>query len=655
MGDAAQQFGGISLGGRGGASQGNLKITENGVLWKKAGGGKTVEIPARDVIGLVWTKLHKGCLLGVKRRDGPTVQFIGFQNKDMEALQELSSSALDTGFATEELSTSGRAWGRAELDGPNLVYKVADKTAFRVPLPDVTQVQHGKDEVILEFPIDDAAMGDREDSLVEMAFHVPRACEDYPATEDAAPSKAFYDALMQHADVDQATGDAIATFESVSVDMPRGRFDVEMFLSFVKLVGQAQDYRIQYDSIVRIFVLPKTNTPQTLVVVSLDPPIRKGQTHYAHLMALFPNDEEMTVDMEISDDALEAKNAKCGGKLQRSMSGPAYEVFAKVLRGLSGAKLTKPGAFRAADGESYALRASYKAAAGDLYPLERAFFFSAKPPVLLVHDEMESVEFQRQGGGMLGASAKTFDLMVRMSTGTEYVFHSIQKSEWQNLFNWITAKKLPLENVAEAEQGPHGGVSAGPRIDLGEDIDAGLAGMGAKGELDTDEEDEDFEAGEEDEDDDRSEPSDSGSDADAGDGNTAAPKKRPAAPAKPAAAAKKAKKDTAGSPDGAAAAAAGGPKQRKPRKKKDKDAPKKNLSGFMFFSNAERDRVKRDNPDIKFTEIGKVLGEEWKTMGPEAKAKYEEMAARDKERYAKDMVAYNAAKAAAATADGGED
>lgn len=37
---------------------------------------------------------------------------------------------------------------------------------------------------------------------------------------------------------------------------------------------QAQDYRIQYDSIVRIFLLPKVNAPQTLVIISLDPPIR---------------------------------------------------------------------------------------------------------------------------------------------------------------------------------------------------------------------------------------------------------------------------------------------------------------------------------------------------------------------------------------------
>jgi hypothetical protein len=51
-----------------------------------------------------------------------------------------------------------------------------------------------------------------------------------------------------------------------------------------RVVPQAQDFRIQYDSIVRVFLLPKANVPQTLVVISLDPPIRKGQTFYNHIL-----------------------------------------------------------------------------------------------------------------------------------------------------------------------------------------------------------------------------------------------------------------------------------------------------------------------------------------------------------------------------------
>lgn len=47
-----------------------------------------------------------------------------------------------------------------------------------------------------------------------------------------------------------------------------------------------------------------------------------------------------------------------------------------------------------------------------------------------------------------------------------------------------------------------------------------------------------------------------------------------------------------------------GAKQRKPRKKKDPNAPKKALSGFMFFSNTNRDRVKAANPGIPFGQVG---------------------------------------------------
>lgn len=56
---------------------------------------------------------------------------------------------------------------------------------------------------------------------------------------------------------------------------------------------------------------------------------------------------------------------------------------------------------------------SMQADDGYLYPLERAFFYVQKPPTLLVHDEIDSVEFLRQGGVGIG-TGKTFDLSIRM-------------------------------------------------------------------------------------------------------------------------------------------------------------------------------------------------------------------------------------------------
>lgn len=38
------------------------------------------------------------------------------------------------------MGVAGWNWGKAELDGANLTFRVGEKPAFHVPLPDVTQV-----------------------------------------------------------------------------------------------------------------------------------------------------------------------------------------------------------------------------------------------------------------------------------------------------------------------------------------------------------------------------------------------------------------------------------------------------------------------------------------------------------------------------------
>ncbi|CAI5459118.1 unnamed protein product [Closterium sp. Yama58-4] len=79
---------------------------------------------------------------------------------------------------------------------------------------------------------------------------------------------------------------------------------------------------------------------------------------------------------------------------------------------------------------------------------------------------------------------------------------------------------------------------------------------------------------------------------------------------------------------------------KKKRKKKDPDAPKRALSGFMYFSQAQREQVKKDNPGIAFGDIGKLIGEKWKKMSGEEKAPYESKAREDKARYADQMRSY---------------
>ncbi len=50
------------------------------------------------------------------------------------------------------------------------------------------QVQQGKDEVMLEF-LPDTAAGERDDTLCEMTFYVPRDNERYAGDEEVPASK----------------------------------------------------------------------------------------------------------------------------------------------------------------------------------------------------------------------------------------------------------------------------------------------------------------------------------------------------------------------------------------------------------------------------------------------------------------------------------
>jgi hypothetical protein len=66
-----------------------------------------------------------------------------------------------------------------------------------------------------------------------------------------------------------------------------------------------------------------------------------------------------------------------------------------------------------AAGDGCAIRCSYKADDGFLYPLDKAFFYVHKPPMCINHSDIEYVEFQRQGGGVISSSVRTFDLLIK--------------------------------------------------------------------------------------------------------------------------------------------------------------------------------------------------------------------------------------------------
>lgn len=59
-----------------------------------------------------------------------------------------------------------------------------------------------------------------------------------------AQEQVFHDRVVEHTEAGAAAaGDAIVTFDGVAVLHPRGRFEVEMYATFLKLLGQARSCR----------------------------------------------------------------------------------------------------------------------------------------------------------------------------------------------------------------------------------------------------------------------------------------------------------------------------------------------------------------------------------------------------------------------------
>ena len=634
MSEGEQTYGSISLIGRGAPAPGAVRLDRDKISWKKTGGGRAVDVGADEIEAMTYAQVPGGVVVTVRRRgDKDAVRLKGFRGSDLAGLKDLCSAFYGVSLAKTEAQINGRNWGEVSVNKSAIGFAVDGKDAFEVATKDIAAVSLAtKHEVVMEFHLDDVAQQSSKDALVEMSFYVPPTSNEWGVetrTEDSnvnedederTGAKNLQDAILAVADVAADTGTPIAEFESVSLIAPRGKVAVELHAQFMRLTGAAADFKINYAALQRVFLLPKPNSAQTYAVMHLDPPIRKGQTFYAHIVAQFNQNEEL----EIEPDADEETRAKFPNLEDGVYEGPSGDVFVRLLKAVGGCKLTRQGTFTAADG-GHAVKAANKAEVGHLFPLEKSFFYLPKPSTLLHYADVESVEFERHSGPHAAATQRTFDVAVSMRAGATHTFHGIPKSEFQNLVNFLTAKHLKISNV-----------DANARADalIDDDDEEDHHAQRLRSEVDEDghggsdsEEDEDFAAGSES--DSGGEPTDeSESDSDGDDGGDGSDDEAPAAKkAKKAKTAQKAKK---------------APAKKAKKAKKDPNAPKRPLSSYMIFAGEARASVVAENPGASIGEVGKALGARWKAFSAEEKAPFEAKAKEAKEKYQEAMKAYEA-------------
>jgi len=90
--------------------------------------------------------------------------------------------------------------------------------------------------------------------------------------------------------------------------------------------------------------------------------------------------------------------------------------------------------------------------------------------------------------------------------------------------------------------------------------------------------------------------------------------------------------------------------RKRAKKNRDPDAPKRARGSYVFFTLDCRPKLVKETPEMKFTEMGHVMGERWRALLPEERRRYEDLATADKGRFNEEMAKYNAKRAEERTA-----
>lgn len=353
----------------------------------------------------------------------------------------------------------GWNWGKADFTKAELLFNVQNRPSFELPYSEVLNANlAGKNEVAVEFSLpedgDDAkanghlggargrgkkALGAR-DQLVEMRFYIPGTTTkkvknddqedgedkemngDEDVVEEQNAASLFYDTLLERADIGEVAGDTFATFLDVLFLTPRSRFDIDMYKTAFRLRGKTYDYKIQYDGIKKFFAMPRPDDTHNLIVLGLDPPLRQGQTRYPFLVMQFKREEDMSLDLNMTDEVLQ----KYEGKLESHYEAEFSAVVQRVFRGLSGKKITAPSKDFISHHGHVGVKCSIKANEGHLFFFDRSLLFVPKPATYVSLEQVSSVTMARVGGAV--SANRTFDIKLHMKGGQgEHQFSNINR------------------------------------------------------------------------------------------------------------------------------------------------------------------------------------------------------------------------------------
>lgn len=449
--DKPLDFEGIYLQGKQQKSNGKIKFVPSGAGWKESATGAVTTLRSEEFKKALWTRVAREYQLRIIMKNGTEFNFDGFSKESFDTLKDYMKDVYGMGLESRDLSLKGHNWGKAQIDSHHLEFAVQGRTMFEIPVQDIgNSTVSAKNEVTIELaPSTDTSSNKKQDSLVDIRLYIPPVGGEQE-DEDEVESKKSTDAATLFCNniksiIDNSTGgvpgsiaESITSFQEVPFLVPRGRYEVDMYSSSIRLRGKSYDYKIPYTHLLKIFALPKPDDMHIYVILSLDPPLRQGQTRYPFLVIQFPKDQEIEISPTIPSES----RALYAGKLEKHYEGSLYEVFTTILKALSDKKVLVPGSFRSYQGTS-CIKCSIKANEGHIYFMEKNIIFVPKPCILIPHEDLTSVTFSRVDGAL---SSRTFDISITVRGGTIHQFSNVIKEELSLIEEYLKDKKIKFQN-----------------------------------------------------------------------------------------------------------------------------------------------------------------------------------------------------------------
>jgi structure-specific recognition protein 1 len=234
---------------------GRCRLAESGLGWKPSGqkDSEPFTLDNSQIAAAQWSKAAKGYELKIVTRDSAVIQLDGFEQDDFDRVAKAFKIWYGINVENKEHALRGWNWGKAEFGRAELAFNVQNRPAFEIPYSEIANTNlAGKNEIAVEFSMEaeqNGTNGHKSDStknrgrkaiagrdeLVEMRFYIPGTVfkkdvngEEGSGAEDAEDGEeeqnaanAFYETLMDKANIGDVAGTTIVTFSDILHLTPR--------------------------------------------------------------------------------------------------------------------------------------------------------------------------------------------------------------------------------------------------------------------------------------------------------------------------------------------------------------------------------------------------------------------------------------------------